>query len=68
MATIKRQVLTEPLMTAAEALESSNSLMYESLRGADVTEGVMSFLEKRPASFAPLGSGTVFEWMTQEEN
>ena len=63
MATIKRQVLSEPAMGALDALESSNVLMYESLQGADLTEGVMSFLEKRQADFAPLGHGTTFEWM-----
>lgn len=63
MATIKRQVLAEPSMNAHEALEASNALMYESLAGSDLTEGVMSFLEKRPADFAPLGSGTRFGWM-----
>ncbi len=68
MATIKRQVLAESTMTAEGALESSNALMYESLRGADLTEGVMSFLEKRQANFAPLGSGTTFNWMHEERD
>ena len=65
MATIKRQVLHEPAMTAVEALDSANELMYESLDGADLSEGVMSFLEKRPAQFPPLGSGTSYRWMAQ---
>lgn len=68
MATIKRQVLTESAMTAREALESSNDLMVESLRGVDLAEGVMSFLEKRQANFASLGSGTTFEWMHEEKD
>lgn len=63
MATIKRQVLTEPALTIEEAMVSSNALMVESLGGADLTEGVMSFLEKRRAAFEPLGSGTRFSWM-----
>ena len=63
MATIKQQVLAEPAMSALEAVESSNALMYESLKGADVKEGIESFLEKRPANFAPLGLGTRFDWM-----
>lgn len=50
-------------MSALEAVESSNALMYESLKGADVKEGIESFLEKRPANFAPLGLGTRFDWM-----
>ncbi len=64
IATIKNQVLTEPAMTVAEATAHSNSLMYESLKGSDLTEGVMSFLEKRQVSFPPLGEGTVFDWMS----
>ncbi len=63
MATMKHQLLIEPEMGAALAFESSNALMKESFAGADLREGVMSFLEKRPANFAPLGSGTTFSWM-----
>lgn len=68
MATIKQQVLVESSMTLPEAMSHANALMFESLRGADVTEGVMSFLEKRPAQFPPLGSGTVYEWMTDNHD
>lgn len=67
MATIKHQLLIEPEMGAARAFESSNALMAESFGGDDLREGVMSFLEKRPASFAPLGSGTTFSWMSRDD-
>ncbi len=63
MATIKYQVNTEPAMTAHQATEHAEALMRESLVGADVREGVSSFLKKRPVDFAPLGEGTSFEWM-----
>jgi enoyl-CoA hydratase/carnithine racemase len=63
MATIKRQVLAQPTQTAEDAMHESDALMYESLKGADVGEGIKSFLEKRPAEFAPFGSGTRFGWM-----
>ena len=64
MATIKHQVQREASMALPDAMAHSNSLMVESLQGADVSEGVLSFLEKRPAAFAPLGSGTAFQWMS----
>lgn len=63
MATIKHQLDVEPAMTAAQALEHAEALMRESLQGADVSEGISSFLERRPPSFAPLGDGTTFDWM-----
>ena len=69
MATIKHQLNTEPEMPALAAFESSNKIMYESIAGADVAEGITSFLEKRQANFAPLGSGTMMSWMTaRDEN
>ena len=66
MATIKHQLLIEPAMDPLSAFESSNALMDESLVGADVKEGVKSFLQKRPADFAPLGSGSIFTWMEED--
>lgn len=63
MATIKRQMHHEPSLSAKEALRRSEALMHESLQGADVVEGISSFLEKRPVDFAPLGEGTRFGWM-----
>lgn len=63
MAAVKHQILTEPSMSLADAMASSDALMLESLVGADVQEGVGSFLEKRETNFAPLGEGTIFGWM-----
>jgi len=62
MATIKMQVNSEVGMTGHEALNHAEGLMHESLKGADVVEGITSFLEKRPVNFAPLGEGTTFDW------
>lgn len=63
MATVKHQLNTEPGLTAHEALANAEGLMAESLAGADVGEGVGSFLERRQVEFPPLGQGTRFEWM-----
>ena len=63
MATIKHQVNTEPSLSAVDALASAEGLMRESIRGADVTEGIASFLEKRQVDFPPLGEGSRFGWM-----
>lgn len=63
MATIKHQVNTEPAMSAYDALHDAEGLMRESLAGADVGEGISSFLEKRQVLFPALGAGTTFHWM-----
>jgi len=63
MATIKHQINTEPAMSSPNALTNAEGLMRESLSGADVVEGIASFLEKRQVDFPPLGAGTRFEWM-----
>ena len=63
MATIKRQTTRSATQSLTEAMAEADELMYQSLRGADVAEGVQSFLDKRPATFAPLGEGTRFGWM-----
>lgn len=55
MAAMKQQVYQHPQMAVADALAESNSMMVSSLRRSDFKEGVASFLEKRPPSFAPLG-------------
>jgi enoyl-CoA hydratase/carnithine racemase len=65
MATIKHQVNSEPSMSAHDALMNAEGLMRESLAGADVTEGITSFLEKRQVDFASLGDGTHFAWMEE---
>lgn len=63
MATIKRQVHDASTTSVQEAMVEADKLMYESLEGADVREGIQSFLDKRTVSFAPLGHGTTFAWM-----
>lgn len=63
MATIKHQLNHEVDMTSHDALTHAEALMVESLQGADVREGITSFLERRQVEFPPLGHGTHFEWM-----
>jgi len=63
MATVKRQLNTETVMTAHAALTDAEALMAESIAGPDVAEGVSSFLERRQVEFPPLGQGTRFGWM-----
>lgn len=46
MATIKHQLNTEVDLSADDALEHAEGLMVESLRGADVGEGIASFLSR----------------------
>lgn len=65
MATIKHQVNAELSMSASDALMNAEALIRESLAGADVIEGINSFLEKRQVDFAPLGDGTSFGWMAR---
>jgi enoyl-CoA hydratase/carnithine racemase len=67
MATIKHQVNTQATMTNAEAMTASDTLMRQSVQGPDVTEGIQSYLERRQAQFAPLGRGTLFPWMNQDD-
>src|SRR5215472_3246700 len=55
MSVIKRQVLHHADLPLEDALAESNALMAESLRRPDVSEGVASFVERRPPRFAPLG-------------
>ena len=63
MATIKRQLNTETGMSPHDALADAEALMVESVAGADVGEGISSFLERRQVEFPPLGRGTRFDWM-----
>lgn len=67
MATIKHQINTEPELSGHAALDHAEALMRESLTGSDVTEGVASFLERRPVAFPPLGDGTHYAWMDETE-
>lgn len=69
MATIKRQIMTEPLLDPIAAVEHSNGLMYESIDdGVDIKEGISSFLEKRQVEFPPLGEGTPYRWMDEHSS
>src|SRR3954468_11148015 len=62
MATIKRQVYAHSVVSLDDALDESDRLMRQSLKGPDFKEGVTSYVEKRPPGFAPLGQGTLFDW------
>jgi enoyl-CoA hydratase/carnithine racemase len=53
MATIKRQVFRDWLETLADARREGRRLMNEMRQHDDFREGVQSFVERRPPSFAP---------------
>jgi enoyl-CoA hydratase/carnithine racemase len=54
MAVIAEQVRAAADSTYDEALERSYELMDRFVGSADMREGVASFVERRPARFAPL--------------
>jgi enoyl-CoA hydratase/carnithine racemase len=54
MAVVKEQVRRDLGRTFEAAVEESDRLVVESFRRADAEEGVVSFQERRPPSFAPL--------------
>jgi enoyl-CoA hydratase/carnithine racemase len=56
MAQMKRQVYADYERTLSESVEEANRLMVESFSGADLAEGVRSFLERRSPEFAPLSA------------
>jgi len=56
MATMKRQIYTDIDRGLDEALAAANELMVESFTRPDFTEGVASFMERRPPRFAGVGS------------
>lgn len=58
MAVIKQQVTRHATLQLHEAEAETLPLVDESLAGVDFAEGVQSFVERRPADFAPLGRGT----------
>jgi enoyl-CoA hydratase/carnithine racemase len=54
MAVIKRQVLADLERGLDEGYAEAETLMHESLDGPDLSEGVASFLERRPPRFPAL--------------
>lgn len=54
LAMMKRQIWTHLDYGFAQALDESNTLLARSLLRSDFTEGVASYVEKRPPAFAPL--------------
>jgi enoyl-CoA hydratase/carnithine racemase len=56
MATMKRQIYADIDRGLDEALAAANELMVESFTKSDFTEGVASFMERRPPKFAGVGS------------
>lgn len=58
MSVMKAQVYDHFDMTLDDSLEETNVLMARSLRRPDFKEGVASFVEKRPPSFAPVTRAT----------
>jgi enoyl-CoA hydratase/carnithine racemase len=63
MAVIKRELLEHPALPYAEAVRRERTLMFESWDRRDFKEGVASFRERRPASFAPLAPGLASEFL-----
>ncbi len=59
MATIKRQVYGDYDRTLGDTVQDANRLMLESFAAPDFAEGVQSFMERRPPSFAPVSSALV---------
>lgn len=54
MMVMKQQIYRHMNMTLGEAMKETNKLMAESLEKDDFAEGVKSFMEKRPPSFAKI--------------
>lgn len=60
MAVVKQQVTRHSVMEVHASEAETVDLVDQSLEGPDFTEGVRSFVERRPAAFPPLGEGTAF--------
>jgi enoyl-CoA hydratase/carnithine racemase len=54
MAVMKQQIYGDAGLPMAEALRGADKHVQASLDHADSTEGVVSFVERRPPHFAPL--------------
>ena len=65
MATIRRQLRAYQTTDLATAVADSDRLMAQTAGAADFAEGAGSYLEGRAPTFAPLGEGTVLDWMTE---
>jgi enoyl-CoA hydratase/carnithine racemase len=57
LAVMKSQIYRHWSMDLESALRDADSLMNEALAHPDATEGVASFVERRPPRFAPLRGG-----------
>jgi enoyl-CoA hydratase/carnithine racemase len=64
MAIIKAQVQRHWTTDLATAGQECTELMVRSFSGPDFVEGVQSYVEKRPAEFAPLGKGSPSDLIT----
>ena len=62
LAVMKRQVYRHLTADLPTAMSESNRLMAESLRGADLREGVASFVERRPPRFEPFAGPVEPPW------
>jgi enoyl-CoA hydratase/carnithine racemase len=58
IAAMKSQLHADATGTLDEASARARTLTDISLAGPDSTEGLQSYVERRPAAFAPLGKGT----------
>lgn len=56
IATMKRQIYADLQDDLGASVRASRKLLGEAAAGADIAEGWQSYLEKRPARFARLGS------------
>jgi enoyl-CoA hydratase/carnithine racemase len=59
LAVMKKQIYGAWTQTLEEAGAESFKRMIHSLGGPDFVEGVQSYVQRRPASFKPLGQGTL---------
>ena len=63
LAMIKQQIYADLDVDLATAHKRTTPLMLRAFKGADFTEGVASYVEKRAPKFPALGEGTEFTFM-----